>query len=185
MPDVSATAVISAPREAVFDLVVDLSARPAFADHYMKDFRLARTNPRGRGASARFLLRRRIFKDYVEIMITEAERPSRIVEEGRIGRRGRSRLSTVYTFGEESGGTRVEMAISSEPKTGVDRFRQRALPGWLKRHSRRSLDRLRRIFEEPRDGALERATVAGSEPWTAPRFGGHVSRPGRAAVGDG
>ena len=185
MPDVTVSTVISAPREAVFDLVADLSARPAFADHYMKDFRLARANPRGRGAAARFLLRRRIFKDYVEISISECERPSRITEEGRVGRRGRSRLNTVYDFAEESGGTRVEVTISSEPKTGIDRLRQRALPGWIKRQSGRALKRLREIFEEPRDGALERAAVAGSEPHTAPRFGAHVTRPGKAAPGDG
>ena len=185
MSDVTASTVISAPREAVFDLVADLSARPAFADHYMKDFRLARANPRGMGAAARFLLRRRIFKDYVEIMITESERPSRIVEEGRVGRRGRSRLGTVYDFSEESGRTRVEVTVSCEPKTGVDRMRQRALPGWLKRQSKRSLDRLRRIFEEPQAGILERASVAASEPHTAPRFGAHVTVPGKAAAGDG
>lgn len=185
MPDVTVSTVISAPREAVFDLVGDLSARPAFTDHYMKDFRLARANPRGRGAAARFLLARRIFKDYAEISIAECERPSRMVEEGRVGRRGRSRLSSVYRFVEEEGGTRVEVTISSEPKTAVDRLRQRGLPGWIKRQSERALDRLRRIFEEPQDGGLERVTVAASEPHTAPRFGAHVTVPGKAASGDG
>lgn len=177
--------VVSAPREAVFDLVGDLSARPAFTDHFMKDFRLARANPRGVGAAARYLLSRRIFKDYVEIMISESRRPERIAEEGRVGRRGRSRLSTVYEFSEESGGTCVQVTVSSEPKTPIDKLRQRALPGWMKRQEKRSLERLRRLFEEPQDGALERVTVAGSEPWTNPRFGAHVSAPGKAATGDG
>lgn len=185
MPDVTVSTVISAPPEAVFDLVADLSARPAFTDHYMQDFRLARANPRGHGAAARFLLRRRLFKDYAEISISECERPRRIVEEGRLGRRGRSRLSSVYEFAEESGGTRVRLTVSNEPKTAVDRLRQRALPGWLKRQSKRALDRLRRIFEEPHDGALERVRVAGSEPHTAPRFGAHVTVPGKTAAGDG
>ena len=185
MPDVTVSTVISAPREAVFDLVADLSARPAFTDHYMKDFRLARANPRGLGAAARFLLARRVFKDYAEISISECERPNRIVEEGRVGRRGRSRLSTVYEFAEEQGGTRVEVTVSSDPKTAVDRLRQRGLPGWIKRQSGRALERLRRILEEPQDGALQRVTVAGSEPHTAPRFGAHVTVPGKAAAGGG
>ena len=185
MADVTVSTVISAPREAVFDLVADLSARPAFTDHYMKDFRLARANPRGRGAAARFLLRRRVFKDYAETSISECERPRRIVEEGRVGRRGRSGLTSVYDFTEESGGTRVELTVSTEPKTAVDRLRQRALPGWIKRQSKKALDRLRRLFEEPRDGALQRVTVAASEPHTAPRFGAHVTVPGKAAAGDG
>jgi hypothetical protein len=185
MPEVTVSKVISAPRGAVFDLVGDLSVRPSFTDHYMKDFRLARANPRGLGAAARFQLRRRFFKDYAEIVISEYDRPNRIAEEGRVGRRGRSRLDTVYEFTEEEGGTCVRVTVSSEPTTGVDRTRQRSLPGWLKRHTGRGLDRLSRIFEEPRDGQLIRVDVAGSEPHTAPRFGGHVTVPGKAAAGDG
>ena len=185
MPDVTVSTVISAPREAVFDLVSDLSARPAFSDHYMQDFRLARANPRGIGAAARFLLSRRIFKDYAEFSVSELERPSRIVEEGRMGRRGRSRLVSVYELTEDEGGTRVELTVTIEPKTAVDRLRQRALPGWIKRQSKRALDRLRRIFEEPQDGVLRRATVAATEPHVAPRFGAHVKAPGKAASGDG
>jgi uncharacterized protein YndB with AHSA1/START domain len=184
MPDVTVSTVISAPREAVFDLVADLSARPAFTDHYMRDFRLARANPCGRGAAARFLLGRRIFKDYVETSISECERPTRIVEKGRVGRRGRSGLDTAYEFAEEQGGTRVQMTVTSEPKTAVDRMRQRGLPGWIKRQSGRALERLRGIFEDPQDGALQRVTVAASEPHTAPRFGGHVTVPGKAAAGE-
>ncbi len=178
--------VISAPCEDVFDLVADLSHRPAFADHYLKDFRLARPNPRGMGASARFLLNRRIFSERAEIRITECDRPRRIVEEGRVGRRGRSGLSAVYEFhAEPGGGTRVELITASEPKTAVDRFRQRGAHRWIRRGTKTALERLRRIFEEPAEGALQRVTVAGFEPHTAPRFGDHVQVPGKTAATDG
>ena len=33
---------ISAPREQVFDFVTDLAGRPAYTDHYLDDYRLAR-----------------------------------------------------------------------------------------------------------------------------------------------
>lgn len=185
MPAVTVSTVISAPREEVFDLVADLSVRPAFADHYMKDFRLARANPRGLGAAARFVLDRRIFRDYAEISIAECDRPQRIVEEGRVGRRGRSRLTAVYDFHDEpGGGTRVELSTSSEPKTAVDRIRQRGLQRWIRRQSKLALERLRKIFEEPQERPLERVTVAGHEPHTAPRFGAHITVPGKAAAGD-
>ena len=46
--------VISADREAIFDFVSDLASRPAYADHYLRDYRLARVNPVGEGAAARF-----------------------------------------------------------------------------------------------------------------------------------
>ncbi len=186
MGRVTVSAVIQAPAEEIFDLVVDLSARPAFADHYLKDFRLARANPHGLGAAARFLLDRPLFNDRAEIAITECERPRRIVEEGGIGRRGRSRLRSVYEFAEESGGgTRIELTTDVEPTTGVDRVRLGGLDRWLRRQSKKALERLRRIFEQPRDGALERVTVAGLEPHTAPRFGGHVTPPGGAAADRG
>ena len=185
MGRVTVSTVISAPREQVFDLVADLSARPAFTDHYLKDFRLARANPRGRGASARFLFDRLVFNDRAEISIMECERPSRIVEEGGIGRRGRSRLTAVYEFKAEDGGTRVELTTGTEPTTRVDRARLRGIDRWLKRQSKRSLGRLRRILEEPGDGVLERVKVAGHEPHTAPRFGAHVTAPGKAAVDGG
>ena len=58
MRQVTVDTVISAPREEIFDFVADLSRRPAFADHYLKDYRLARANPVGEGAAARFLLDR-------------------------------------------------------------------------------------------------------------------------------
>jgi len=42
MGEVTVSTVISAPREDVFDFVCDLAARPAYTDHYMRDYRLAR-----------------------------------------------------------------------------------------------------------------------------------------------
>ena len=56
MREVSVSAVISAPREEVFDIVADLAARPTFTGHFMDDYRLARVQPVGVGAAARFKL---------------------------------------------------------------------------------------------------------------------------------
>ena len=148
------SAVISAPREELFDFVVDLSNRPSYADHYLKDLRLARANPVGKGAAARFLLDTPIFSERGEIAIVEAIRPRRIVEEGRVGRLGRSRLVAVYEFMPEAGGvTRVELTTYSEPKTLVDRLKQRGIHRWMRRQTKKSLERLRKIFEEPGRGS--------------------------------
>ena len=57
MRPVSATVSIDAPRERVFDFLCDLSARPAFCDHFLVDYRLERLDPVGVGAAARFRLR--------------------------------------------------------------------------------------------------------------------------------
>jgi uncharacterized protein YndB with AHSA1/START domain len=169
---VTVSTVISAPREQVFDFVGDLAARPAYTDHYMRDYRLARVNPVGRGAAARFQLRAPFAKEYAELEIKEVDRPRRIVEEVRWGRRGRNRSLAVYEFLRESSGvTRVELTTFSEPATPIDRLKEVGAAGWVRRQTKKSLERLRMIFEEPPDGELKRATIAGYDPLNAARFG--------------
>src|SRR3954451_23087738 len=163
---------ISAPREEVFDFVADLGGRPAWTDHYLKDFRLARPNPYGLGAAARFILRAPLAKEYVELAIVEYDRPRRIVEEAHVGRRGRNHSLAVYEFEQELGGlTHVELTTFSEPATVIDRFRQTGAAGWVKRNTKMALERLRLVFEEPPDRPLARVSVAGYEPLKAARFG--------------
>jgi uncharacterized protein YndB with AHSA1/START domain len=163
---------ISAPREEVFDFVADLAGRPAYTDHYLQDYRLARVDPVGKGAAARFRLRAPMAKEWAELEIKEADRPRRIVEELKVGRLGRNRSLALYEFSPEAGGaTRVELTTYSEPATPIDRLKELGAPGWLGRQTKTALERLRLIFENPPQGELKRATIAGYEPLKAPRFG--------------
>jgi uncharacterized protein YndB with AHSA1/START domain len=172
MRPVTVSTVISAPREAVFDFVCDLAGRPAYTDHYMRDYRLARVNAVGKGAAARFRLHAPLAKEYAELQITEVDRPRRIVEELRVGRRGRNRSLAVYDFTPEGGGvTRVELTTLSEPATIVDRMKEIGARRWTRRKTKKSLERLRTIFEEPPKEPLKRATIAGYEAAKAARFG--------------
>ena len=185
MREVTVHTVISAPRDEIFDFVADLSLRPAYCDHYMRDFRLARANPRGVGAAARFRLQRPLAKEWAEIQVKVADRPQRIVEEGRIGRLGRSRIVAVYDFIPEAAGTtRVELTTYAEPATTVDKLKQTGASRWVRRRSRKALRRLRDIFESGAAGELKRATIAGYDPGKAPRFGDHVPPPQSVAVAD-
>jgi uncharacterized protein YndB with AHSA1/START domain len=169
---VTVSTVISASREEIFDFVCDLAARPAYTDHFMRDYRLARVNPVGLGAAARFQLRAPFAKEYAELEITEVDRPRRIVEELAVGRRGRNRSLAVYDFSIESPGvTRIELTTLSEPATPIDRVKELGAAGWVRRQTSKALKRLRMIFEEPPQGELKRATIAGYEPEKAPRFG--------------
>ena len=177
MREVTVSTIISAPREAVFDLVSDLALRPSYSDHYLDDYRLARVDSVGLGAAARFRLDVPMSNEYAELTITKADRPRQIIEELRVGRRGRSRAVAVYDFSRESGTTtRVELTTYSEPATMVDRFRQFGAPSWMRRKTKKALERLRMIFEEPDRVELKRATIAGFEPEKAARFGVHPSR---------
>jgi uncharacterized protein YndB with AHSA1/START domain len=171
MRQVTVSVFISAPREAVYDFVADLGARPAFTDHYLKDYRLARANAVGLGAAARFQLKTPLARERGEIAIKEANRPRRLVEEGRIGRFGRSRLLAVYEFTAEAGGTRVELTTLSDPGALADRLKQTGVHRWIRRQTKTSLQRLRMIFEEPPEGQLARSSVAGYDAYKSPRFG--------------
>ena len=175
MREVTVSTIISAPREEVFDFVCDLAGRPAYTDHFMDDYRLARVQPVGLGAAARFKLNAPLANEYAELTITKADRPRQIIEEIRYGRRGRNRSVAVYDFSRESGNvTRVELTTFSEAATLVDRLKEIGAAGWIKRKTRKSLDRLRMVFEEPDRVELKRATIAGYEPEKAARFGGYA-----------
>src|SRR3954453_13274660 len=150
MRQVSVETHISAPREAVFDFVADLAARPAYTDHYLSDYRLARANPYGKGAAARFRMSAPFGGQYADLELKELDRPRRIVEELRVGRLGRTRAVAVYDFTQESGGTtRVALTTFSEPATLIDRLKELGAAGWVRRNSKVALERLRMIFEEP------------------------------------
>ncbi|MEX2194640.1 MAG: SRPBCC family protein [Thermoleophilaceae bacterium] len=174
MRPVTVHAVISAPREEIFDLIADLSRRPAWTDHWLRDFRLARANPVGLGAAARFFvhppLRPRV---WAEISIAEADRPRRLVEEGRTGRIGRSRLAAVYELSSAGpGATRVSLTTWTEPGHPMDALKEAiGVRGWLRRQSKTALGRLRAVFENPPKGQLARVDLAGWEPLKKARFG--------------
>lgn len=169
MRQVTVSTSISAPREDVFDFVVDLAARPAYTDHYLEDFRLARVNAVGLGAAARFKVR----GQWAELTVREADRPRRIVEEIKVGRLGRNRSLALYELSAEGGGlTRVELTTYSEPATIWDRLTEIGAAGWMRRNTKMALERLRMIFEEPPEEPLARASIAGFEPSKSPRFGG-------------
>jgi uncharacterized protein YndB with AHSA1/START domain len=172
MREVTVSTVISAPREEVFDFVTDLAARPAFTDHYLRDYRLARVNAVGLGAAARFKLKAPLATEYAELQVMEVDRPRRIVEEIRVGRRGRNRSLALYEFTPEtSGTTRVELTTYSEPATPIDRIKEIGAAGWMRRKTKKSLERLRQIFEEPHKEPLKRASIAGYDPAKAARYG--------------
>lgn len=178
---------ISAPREQIFDFLADYANRPAHADHFMLEYRLARARSDGLGAAARYKLDPPIVpKTWVEVAITDLDRPRALVETGRYMRWGRSPLLLRWeVLPDVKGVTRVELTVETEPATRIDRLKEGfGVRAWWRRQSKKSLERLRIIFEERPAGELARATVAGYEPVKAPRFGAHLPPP-RARQGSG
>lgn len=173
MDSVTVRAYISAPREDVFDLLEDLSVRPSFTDHYWKDYRLANPRTKGIGASARYLVAAPVNRHYVETRAVVAERPRRLVEATHGGRGGRSTGETIFELSRQGRTlTEVEMTVWFERGTLRERVVERlGTRSWMRRRSKKALERLRMIFEEPGRHPVARASVAGFEPLKSPRFG--------------
>jgi hypothetical protein len=165
---------IAAPREEVYDLVSDLAARVAWTDHYVDEYRLTRPRSSGPGAAARF----RVGNQWAETVIADGDRPRLLREEGRMGRLGRTRTFTEWSFEEPSrGNTRVEMTYWTQPAGRFAALREGRLRRHLRRKCKVALERLRRVFEEERERPLARARIAAWEPAKAPRFGSFVQVP--------
>jgi uncharacterized protein YndB with AHSA1/START domain len=164
---------ISAPREQVFDLLVDMAARPSWTDHYMKDFRLESPRSQGVGAAARYRVDAPFYRQWVEAEIVEADRPRRVVEATRSGRLGGTRGEVSFELSPQGRSlTRVDMIVSSEPGTARERLQERlGARRWLRRQAKKALERLRALLEERPEHPPERATVAAWEPSRGPRFG--------------
>ncbi|MEA2422826.1 MAG: hypothetical protein QOF55_1925 [Thermoleophilaceae bacterium] len=164
---------ISASREELYAYVADLALRPAWCDHYLKDYRLAHPRSSGVGAAARYLVDAPLSSVYLEVAVVESESPRRIVERAHGGRNLRSKGGVSWDLTRAGAGlTRVEMTTWIEPGTPREAFKQRlGMRRWMTRQSKTALERLRMIFEEGTGEPLARATVAGLEPLKGPRFG--------------
>jgi uncharacterized protein YndB with AHSA1/START domain len=162
MRPLSASVTIDAQRERVFDYLADIAHLAEFSDHYLKDFRLARLESRGVGAAARFRI---AFGSSLwgELVITELERPYRIVLDGQSGRLGRVKSRGVYTLTEHGQDrTRLEYHVSSTETHVVDRLRI-ALGGrtWLRRQIRKALRRLAALMEQSQPATAPSRVAAG------------------------
>jgi uncharacterized protein YndB with AHSA1/START domain len=134
----TASIVISAPRERVFDYLQDIANHPEFTDHYLVDWHLTREDSVGRGAGARYRVKAPGNRfSWADSTFTEVTRPHRIVEVGRTGKTNRIRTLGVYELDPAPGGaTRVQFTLETQPSMLSDRILE-TLGGraWLKRRT--------------------------------------------------
>jgi uncharacterized protein YndB with AHSA1/START domain len=160
MRPVSAHLVIDAPRETVFDLLGDLSRRPAYADHFLEEYRLQRIDAVGVGAAARFRLEGS--GAWLDTQIEVADRPHLIREQGRGGPSNRIPVFTVWELAAGTSPHTCEVTVTfwTEPTNVFDRFRNPlGRAGGLRRGWSKALRRLKEIAEGGEASAP--VTVAG------------------------
>lgn len=162
MRPVTLRCTIDAPRERVFDYLLDLANYPEFTDHFLEEFRLERMESKGVGAAARFRVRP-VPSVWAEAVIVQADPPHLIVLEGRQGRLGRVPTRTEFRLTRaDHEMTRVELVFSSEPAAPVDRLREAlAVRPRLRRQWRNALGRLKKVLEEGEPSAHAVRVAAG------------------------
>jgi uncharacterized protein YndB with AHSA1/START domain len=163
MDPVTVSILIDAPRERVFDYLLDLANHSEFTDHYLRDWHLTRANSVGLGAGARFRVAAPGNRfSWGDVTFAEVEHPHRIVEVGRGGKGNRVRTLGVYELSPDAGGTtRVRFTLQTQPRTLSDRLIESfGARGWLKRQNNKAMRRLRSILESG-EGRGARVTIAG------------------------
>jgi uncharacterized protein YndB with AHSA1/START domain len=161
MGPISVTKAIDAPRDQVFDFVSDLANRPAFTDHFIRDYRLERFESAGVGAAARMRIPKAGL--WMETVIVEASRPHRIREEGKGGRLDRIPILTAWELVEGPGAATSEVTVrfGTAPSHPVDRVRELRRGEHFYRHQwSTALSRLKDLIESGRPG--ERVVIAGA-----------------------
>src|SRR3954447_15152795 len=173
MLPVTAQASISASREEIYEYIADLALRPAWCDHYLKDYRLAHPRSKGVGAAARYLIGAPMSRLYMEVAIIEADAPRRIVERAHGGGNLRTKGGVTWELTRAGSGlTRVETTYWHDAGTPREGFKQRlGMHGWMTRQTKPARARLGLILEGATDEPLARVSVAGLEPMKGPRFG--------------
>lgn len=163
MGPIRAELEIDAPRERVFELIGDLSARSSFTDHFLTGLRLTRLTPRGVGAGARFRVKAPLRSVWEDTTIVEQEENTKIVERGAGGRANRIPTHTVWELSGGTGGlTKLTVTYWTEPTNPLDRILESASWGafWRERNWREALRRLREAIEDELPLG-ERIAVAG------------------------
>ena len=151
---------IDAPREVIYEYLLDIATRPKIYGDSISDFRLLRLETRGIGAGARYRFKRR--SAWVDTTITAVDPPRRISERGGTGRLNRNRCGTEWEIAESANQvSRVRLSYWVEPH-GVYRHFHRLTGGsrWYGRQLRHALRRLRDMVEADQMEA-DRIRVAG------------------------
>ena len=159
MGPVSAEAEIDAPREAIFEYLLDVASRPVIFGPDMQEFRLFDLDSEGRGAGYRFRFRR---GGWVGMTLASSERPNRVSERGETGRGNRTPAGFEWELSETVPGlSRVRLSYWTEvtgPAAALDRITGHA--GRYERILKAALGRLRDQVEEGSE-EVEPIAVAG------------------------
>lgn len=163
MRAVTETVAINRPVDEVYGYLLDVASRPEFGPELFLDFRLARIESSGVGASARFRFGKRQRDRFAGTTIVKATPLELIREEGSTGRAGRVPLVIEYLLeAAEDGPTKVTLTFATEPLHPIDKLREFGMRRTLAKRAHKAVNRLRGILEGAQQESLgDRPTVGG------------------------
>lgn len=165
MGPVHASTIIDAPREEVYELLLDVSTRPGIYKGFTGQFNLLQPQTRGAHAGVRFRFDVPMHEMWLETVIDRVEPPYLIEERCRLGRMNRiygRLLWELVEVGENM--TEARVMFLTEPTFWWDKVREKLQPGlngWLRRRFQGSLEALRDAVEAGTTDELERVRMAG------------------------
>jgi hypothetical protein len=156
------TTIDRSPAE-VLDYLGDIALWPEWTDHFLQRWHLTSEDSFGRGAGARFHVKRRLDRfGFADLTFHEFETRGFIRARGRMGKFNRTRWIVDVELDPASGGTRVRLTVTTQPGLPTDRLMEAVTltRGFHRRRWNKALSRLRSILEDD-EGRGTAATVSG------------------------
>lgn len=143
------TVTIDVPhdRAAVYDFLDVLANHEPFNDHLMTDWELSGP-PRGVGSTARVRTKALGVADVVDIVVTEAEAPVKIVERNVAAKAGRTAQGTYVLDALPAGGTRITFEFRWLVAPLADRALAPVVRAFIRRNNRTAMRRLAALLAE-------------------------------------
>jgi uncharacterized protein YndB with AHSA1/START domain len=149
------TVAIDVPRsvDEVFEYLDLMANHELFNDHLMRDWELSGPS-RGIGSKARVHVRALGIRDVIDIEVTDAQRPVRIVERNTAARAGRVGQGTYTLRPNADGGTHIEFEYRWLVAPLLDRLAAPYVRSYLRRNNMTSLRRLAELLTAQRGTAM-------------------------------
>jgi hypothetical protein len=154
MPKPVAVAV-DVPRsiDEVFEFLDVMANHELFNDHLMRDWELSGP-ARGIGSKARVHVRTLGIRDVIDMEVTDAERPVRIVERNIAAKAGRVGQGTYTLRPDANGATHVEFEYRWLVAPLLDRLTSPFVRSYLRRNNATSMRRLAALLTAQRGTAM-------------------------------
>ena len=137
--------------EEVFDFLDVMANHEPFNDHLMRDWTLSGPD-RGVGSKARVQVKSLGIRDVIDIEVTDAERPVRIVERNVAAKAGRVGQGTYTLRPAPDGGTHVEFEYRWLVAPLLDRLAAPFVRSYLRRNNATAMRRLAALLAERQRG---------------------------------